>query len=83
MIKKMLMMLVMKCETPSKKKNYMRISKASKGPSCQAYIRSLHSHDKHDPARYSHGEKSDDIENADEVQDYIAWASHGAVAVGL
>ena len=37
----------------------------------------LDCHDKHDPTCYHDGEERDDVENSEDVQDDVAWATIG------
>lgn len=59
MMRKRPMVLVMKCDTPSKKKNWWVISRSQEMEwmTRNTYVRGLHGHDEHYPARGDDQEK--------------------------
>jgi translation initiation factor 1 (eIF-1/SUI1) len=67
--------LVMKCETPSKKKNYIHVSRETRiSGRGITYIGGLDRHDKHDPTCYDDIQKSNDVHDSENVKNYKAAA---------
>ena len=69
------MMLVIKWETPSKKKNYLQYKqKSADVGNEEPYVRGLNGPNKHNPTSDHYCDERDDVENSKDIEDDIALA---------
>lgn len=68
-------MLVMKCETPSKKKNWIHVRIGSFHLTRSTDARGFDGHDKHNPTSCHDCEESDNVEDADNIQNDVSFTS--------
>lgn len=75
MVRKIPMMLVMKWETPSKKKNYLQYKQiCSDILNEDPYIGGLNSSNQHNPTSNHYCDERDDVEDSKDIEDDVALA---------